>query len=219
MIDEPVITPALGDAVPTPARSAEALRVLATRRSTLARLIGEPGPSQQELELIMRIGARVPDHRRLEPWRLVVVAGDDRRALQDRLALIYEETQEPTSAEEREKELDKLASFARAPITICVVSRVRTDSDKARKTPEWEQQLSAGAVCQNLLSAANASGYACQWVTEWCAYERRVAELLCLGVGERVAGFVFIGTALQAPLERQRPKLDTLVDRWRDGAA
>lgn len=216
MADPTTISPALGDPVPSPERSPETLALLASRRSTLARLIGEPGPSESELELILRIGVRVPDHRRLEPWRLVVVRGDERRALHARLEEIYEDTQRPDSAEARDKALEKLASIARAPVTICVVSCVRSDSEKARKTPEWEQQLSAGAVCQSLLLAVSASGYAGQWVTEWYAYEPRARRTMGLSSEERIAGFVFVGTASQAPLERQRPEPAQLVQHWRD---
>ena len=119
---------------------------------------------------------------------------------------------------EREKALEKLGILTRAPVTICVVSAIRSDSEKARKTPEWEQQLSVGAACQNLLLAANASGYAAQWVTEWYAYEPRVHEALRLTAGERIAGFIFIGTATQDPLERVRPEVGELVHRWSGGA-
>ena len=167
----------------------------------------------------MQISGRVPDHRRLEPWRLVVVEGAARQKLHARLSAIYAETQSPASPQESEKALEKLDALVNAPVTICVVSAIRTDSEKARKTPEWEQQLSVGAVCQNLLLAANASGYAAQWVTEWYAYEPRVWKALGLNAGERIAGFIFIGTARQDPLERQRPEPGDFVRRWRGDAS
>ena len=211
--------PALGDSVAAARASHETLELLAARRSTLAKLLGEPGPSEGELEIILQIAGRVPDHRRLEPWRLVVIEGAARQELHARLSAIYAETQRSGSPKESEKALEKLAAVVNAPVTICVVSAIRADSEKARKTPEWEQQLSVGAVCQNLLLAANASGYAAQWVTEWYAYEPRVWQALDLNAGERIAGFIFVGTARQDPLERKRPEPAAYVRRWRgDGS-
>lgn len=206
--------PALGDQVAPARPSCEALELLALRRSTLAKLLGEPGPTRAELAAILEIGCRVPDHRRLEPWRLVVIEAGAREPFHARLAQIYADIQALDTEEEREKTLEKLLCFRNAPVTICVVSSPRSDTEKARKTPKWEQQLSAGAVCQSLLLAASASGYAAQWVTEWYAYEPRVRELLGLRESEQVAGFVFMGTARQRPLERRRPDLSERVVRW-----
>ena len=214
-----VSAPTLGDPVRPARRSPETLELLATRRSTLAKTLAEPGPSEGELEQILEIGARVPDHRRLAPWRFVVIRGRAREALHARLETIYAETQEAASEEARAKAMDKLASVARVPVTICVVSAIRTDTEPARRTPAWEQELSAGAACQNLLVAACASGYAAQWVTEWYAYEPRVQRALGLGTDERIAGFVFVGTATQEPLERQRRPLSELVRHWSGNVA
>ena len=211
-------SPALGDSFAASRSSESTLELLNTRRSTLARLICPPGPSRAELDGILRIGARVPDHRRLQPWRFLVILGAERERLHDRLSEIYTETQPTLSDEEREKGLEKISSFARAPVTICIVSATKNDSGKARKTPLWEQQLSAGAACQNLLIAASASGYAAQWVTEWCAYDPLVQRTLGLAEGEQIAGFVFIGTATQNPLERKRPESGQVVEYWTAGS-
>ena len=215
MVDFTPAAPAVGDRLRAARPSHDTLELLATRRSTLAKLLSEPGPSESELELMLQIGGRVPDHRRLEPWRLLVIRGDERRTLHARLAKIYDETHAEASGEARAKALEKLDAVARAPVTICVVSSIKDDTEKARKTPAWEQQLSVGAVCQNLLVAASASGYAAQWVTEWYAYEPRVKAALGLAHGEQIAGFVFVGSALQDPLERVRPDRSALVHYWR----
>lgn len=210
-------SPLFGDPVGAARPSTDALEFLATRRSTLAKLLDEPGPSDPELADILRIGARVPDHRRLAPWRFVVVRDEARQDFCRRLEQIYAITGAPDTPEERDKALEKLASLGRVPVTICVVSAVRAESEKARRTPEWEQHLSVGAACQNLLLAASASGYAAQWVTEWYAYEPRVKHVLGLDEAERIAGFVLIGTAVQEPLERRRSDLADVVRFWRDG--
>ena len=102
--------------------------------------------------------------------------------------------------------------FARAPVVIAIVSRTIPE----HKIPEWEQVLSAGAVCMNLLNAAHAAGYSAQWLTDWCAFDDEAGRVLGLADGERFAGFIHIGTALEPPVERPRPDLDTIVSDWTD---
>ena len=206
--------PKLGDTLASARPSAETLSLLSKRRSTVAKLMGPPGPSGGELALILRIGARAPDHRRLEPWRFVVIRGEARQGFRLLLEDCHRRRSSGSSPEELAESFEKSTGALRAPVIVCVVSAVRTDSDVARKTPEWEQQLSAGAVCQNLLLAASASGYAAQWTTEWYAYEPLVLSALGLSGDERVAGFVYIGTTSQEPLERQRPRTEGLVTFW-----
>ena len=94
---------------------------------------------------------------------------------------------------------------------VAVVSSVKDDG----KTPEWEQVLCSGAVCQNMIIAASASGFAAQWLTEWYAFDRRVLDALGLNQDERIAGFVYMGTATETPLERPRPDLDALITEFR----
>ena len=102
------------------------------------------------------------------------------------------------------------ARFERAPVVVAVISKITAKP----AVPEWEQILSAGAVCQNMLSAANASGFSAQWITEWYAYDQQVCAALALEEGERVAGFVYIGTAQEPPEERDRPDLDEITTSW-----
>lgn len=211
----PVIEePKLGETLASACPSAETLSLLAGRRSTVAKLLGPPGPSQAELALIFRVGARVPDHRRLMPWRFVVIRGEATHDFRLLLEDCHRRRSPCSSRKELAESFEKSTGALRAPIIVCVVSTVRDDSEPARRTPAWEQRLSAGAVCQNLLLAASASGYAAQWITEWYAYEPRVLRALGLSEAERVAGFVCIGTASQEPLERQRPRTDDLVTFW-----
>jgi nitroreductase len=98
--------------------------------------------------------------------------------------------------------------FMRAPVVIAVIS----DVTENHKIPEWEQILSAGAVCQNLLVAASAMGFAAQWLTEWYAYDRAVKTELGLSPGERVAGFIYVGSA--ACDAEERPRKAPRVTRW-----
>ena len=206
--------PKLGDALAPARRSTETLTLLSERRSTVAKQLGPPGPADGELELILRLGLRAPDHRRLEPWRLVVIRGEAKQSFRLLLEDCHRRRKTGSGPEELAEAFEKSAGVLSAPVIVCVVSAVRADSEAARKTPEWEQQLSAGAVCQNLLLAASASGYAAQWITEWYAYEPDVMSALGLGAGERVAGFVCIGTARQEPLERQRPQPARRISFW-----
>jgi nitroreductase len=100
--------------------------------------------------------------------------------------------------------------FLRAPLVVAVVSRVR----EMRGAPEWEQVLSAGAACMNLCVAANALGYGTTWITEWVSYSKAFGEGFGLAGNERIAGFIYIGTAKERPAERERPQLSEVVMRW-----
>ncbi|MEM9169966.1 MAG: nitroreductase family protein, partial [Pseudomonadota bacterium] len=154
--------PDLGEDLPAAWPSQETLAFLARRRSTTARLLAGPGPDAEALSLMLRIAARAPDHRRVTPFRFIVYEGAARTRAGEALAAAFR-TMEPGAADDRVAQ--ERARFERAPVVVAVVSKV----DPNHKTPEWEQILTAGAVCQNLLLAALASGFAAQWLTEWYA--------------------------------------------------
>ncbi len=181
--------------------------MMALRRSGGKQMIGSPGPDPTELEEILRVAARVPDHRRLEPWRFIVFEGEARREFGARLAAIH--AADHPDATERDM-ADARALPLRAPVVIAVIS----SPDPDHKTPVWEQELSAGAVCQNLLLSANAAGWAGVWLTEWIAYDRAVSVELGLTTHERVAGFIYLGTAKANPPERPRPDMPGKISRW-----
>lgn len=188
--------------------SEETLRLLSLRRSTNAAMLGEPGPDGRQLDDLLRIAARVPDHRRVVPYRFIVIEGEARRGFGDVLGKALASEKKP---EKEAKATDKGMVLAlRAPTIVAVVARIDID----HKTPEWEQTLTVGAVCQTLLVAASAMGFASQWLTEWIAYDPDVAAGLGLSAGERVAGLVYLGTAKEPPKERQRPGMSDLVTRW-----
>jgi nitroreductase len=180
---------------------------LLSRRSVAANMLGEPGPDKEELTRILTAAARVPDHKKLSPWRFILFQGEA-RARFGQVLLAACRANEPDAAASR---LDFEAQrFLRAPLVVCVVSRV-VDNPAA---PEWEQILSAGAACQSLLIAATALGYGAQWITEWYAYDRSVRRALKLAANERVAGFIYIGTAAEKPAERERPLLTDVVTQY-----
>src|SRR4029077_10676481 len=181
---------------------------LLTRRSVSANSLGEPGPSQDEIEQILTAAARVPDHKKLVPWRFLLFQGDARAAFGEILAEICKREERDPSQFRLETEAKR---FMRAPLVIAVISRVR----KNPAAPEWEQVLSAGAACQNLLTAATALGYGAQWITEWYGYSQGVRAALKLADNERVAGFVYIGTAKETPEERGRRAFSDMVRPWR----
>jgi len=62
--------------------------------------------------------------------------------------------------------------------------------------------------------AAQAHGFGAQWLTEWYAFDANVKAALGVEAGERVAGFIYIGTATTEPTERSRPNLDKLTIYW-----
>ena len=179
-----------------------AIDLLLSRRSGSAKTMREPGPSSSQLALILRAGARVPDHGKLFPWRFIVFQGKGR----ERAGAILAEVMQAEGERDKQVEEER-GRFLRAPLVVAVISAAR----EQHKIPVWEQELSAGAVCQNLLIAATASGFVAQWVTEWYAYHPMVKERLGLKAGERIAGFVYIGTAKDELEERPRPDMDKIV--------
>ncbi len=181
---------------------------LLTRRSVSANSLTEPGPTAAELEQILTAAARVPDHKKLVPWRFVLFEGSARESFGQVLAEVCRAEENDPGAFRLQNEAKQ---FLRAPIVIAVVSRV-TQNPAA---PEWEQILSAGAVCQNLIVAATSLGYGAQWITEWYSYSDGVRTALGLAGNERVAGFVYIGTPKEKPEERERPRLADIVTSWR----
>lgn len=186
---------------------ASARRLLALRRSASARHLTAPGPSADDLDELLRIAARVPDHRRISPWRFIVFEREARAGFGQALMRIYDrKTPDATSQDV----LDVADLPLRAPTIVAVISA----PDVTHKTPVWEQELSAGAVCYNLLLAANASGWAGAWLTEWMAFDPDVGALLGLGADERVAGFIYLGTATIAPVERARIDTADIITRW-----
>lgn len=180
---------------------------LLTRRSVSANALSEPGPDAGQLDQILTAAARVPDHKKLVPWRFIVFEGDAREAFGRVIAQACRAEEGEPSAFRLELEAKR---FVRAPVVIAVISRVV----QSPAVPEWEQVLSAGAVCQNLIVAATALGFGAQWITEWYAFSAGVREALHLADNERVAGFIYIGTAKETPEERDRPALADIVTTW-----
>ncbi|MBS7698129.1 MULTISPECIES: nitroreductase [unclassified Chelatococcus] len=183
------------------------LELLQTRRSVPPRLLHAPGPSPEELSLLLRIASRVPDHGKLAPWRFIVFQGDARKAAGELIAGVYAADNPEADDKRLAAERDRLAF---APLVIGIVSRAGAHV----KIPEWEQVLSAGAVAMNLTIAANAMGYGSAWLTEWYAYDRRVLEKLGVAANERMAGFVHIGTPVERQPDRPRPDLADVVTHF-----
>jgi nitroreductase len=195
--------PGFGEALPV-AASPEVLRFLALRRSTSAVTLAEPAPDAKQLADLLRVAVRVPDHGKLSPWRFVVLQGGDKAAFAARLESLAAEREDPQLAA-------KLGKLKIPPLAVVVVSSPQPTS----AIPVWEQELSAGAVCANLLYAALAMGFGANWITDWYSYDAEAGAVLGLRDGERVAGFILLGTPREAPLERERPALDPLVTHWR----
>jgi len=188
-------------------KSMETLDLLHRRRSTSAKAMGEPGPDAAQLQQILQAACRVPDHGKLFPWRFLVIQGEARARLGEVLeeALVARNANVSESLRRFERN-----RFLRAPVVVTVISSLKTE----KPIPEWEQHLSAGAVCQNLLIAATASGFGANWLTEWCAYDDIVTQKLGLGEGEKIAAFIYIGTGTAPLEERPRPLLEDIVTNW-----
>lgn len=183
----------------------EALKTyMQSRRSIPAAQLGPPGPSRAEIESMLAIAARVPDHGKLAPWRFIVYAGAVRERLGERLLELARRHNRDLSEAMAEIERTRLT---RAPVAVAVVSRAAPHP----KIPEWEQVLSAGAACMNLLIAANAHGYAANWLTEWMTFDAEAAAILGVAAEERIAGIIHVGTPQQPPFERARPDLAAIT--------
>ena len=185
------------------------LDLLDSRRSTPSRQLGEPGPDAAQLQRLLGAAIRVPDHGKLVPWRLLLIRGDARARLGERLAEIHRrnEPDAPDSVLTKDRE-----RYNFAPLIVAVIARADADHPKI---PLQEQILSAGCVAYNLLLGAQALGFGAQWLTGWAAYDRAAAEVLGLAANERVVGFVHIGTPRETAPERTRPLLHDVVSEFR----
>lgn len=181
----------------------DTIALLKSRRSAPPTLMAGPGPSADELRTILTVGSRVPDHGKLAPWRFILLEGAARERA-GKLALKIRVSDAPEL--EEAKRAEESGRFARAPLVIGVVSRAAPHV----KIPEWEQLLSAGAVCMNTIVAARALGYSATWLTEWVAYDARFRAALGLAEHERIAGFLYVGKG-PAIEDRPRPSLDDIV--------
>lgn len=180
---------------------------LLSRRSVGAAFLKDPGPDADALRTMLTIATRVPDHGKLTPWRLVVIAGDDRVAAGEALAAIAASANPSLDAQGLEIERQR---FLPAPLTVGVISSPKPSP----KVPELEQVLSAGNVAFNLVHAAHAMGFAASWVTRWFSFDADASAVLGALPGERFVGFVHIGTPAIVPEDRPRPSLDDVVSRW-----
>lgn len=179
-----------------------AIELLTRRRSVLSKNLSVPGPSNKQLQKILEIAVRVPDHRKLEPWRFIVIEGKKRKKLGEKFCKIKFQNCDLTG----EQIIAEQNRYMYAPTIIVVVF-----SPVEHKTPVFEQLLSCGAVCQHINLASTALGFSSQWVTNWCAFDEQAQNELGLKAHESIAGFFHIGTAQCIPNDRQRPNLKEKV--------
>ncbi|WP_371345352.1 nitroreductase [Ancylobacter sp. IITR112] len=190
--------------------SPDTLALLASRRSVAAAGLQAPGPNAEETQRLLTLAARVPDHGMLTPWRFILIEGTARAEIGALLAQAYRANNPQMPEEKREKFAAIMGRLFPAPLAVVVVSRPVAGS----AIPGFEQELSAGAVCMNLLTGATAMGFDGIWVTGWAATHKAALAILGVGEGERVAGIVHIGTASEAPADRPRPDVAALATRW-----
>ena len=186
--------------------TSSALALLKTRRSGKPRDMIEPGPDAAQLRAIMEAAIRVPDHGKLSPWRFVIVGADQR----DRLAKLLTSAYRTEKPDAGRLEIEAMEQFARqAPTLVVALSTPVAGS----KIPVWEQELSVGAACMNLLTAAHASGFVGSWLTGWPTYSNAVRDAFG-DAGDKLAGFIFIGSPARELEERPRPDYDIVVTDW-----
>lgn len=181
--------------------------LLKIRRSVKPIEMTGPGPSPAELDTILLLGARVPDHGKLAPWRFIVFEGEARHRAGDIFARVFTSNNPAATADQIERER---GAFAAAPLVIALVSRARAHP----KIPLWEQELSAGASAMNIVIAANALGYVASWLTGWAAFDRKVLDALGLAADEKIAGFIHVGRPTRVVEDRDRPVMSQIVTRF-----
>ncbi len=194
--------PLFGDVIASQA-SPHTLDFLARRRSASAMALVAPGPTRSELNVMLRLAARVPDHGKLNPWRFVILEGESKAAFTAKLEAIA------VARPDAPKAIGALGKLRIPPLAVAVIS-----SPVAGNIPLWEQQLSAGAVCTTLLIAATAMGYGANWITDWYGFDAAALQVLGVREGEQVAGFIYLGSFGEPPQERVRPDLDSIVSDW-----
>jgi len=185
----------------------ELTEYLKTRRSDLAMTLVEPAPNESEIETMITLASRVPDHGKLAPWRFVEYGFEDRKKLAENMGALSDQDADIDRKESRVKEISR---FQSAPLVIGVISTATAHP----KVPEWEQVLSAGAATMQLLIAANALGYGSQWLTGWYTRDVNVLKLLGVSDNEQVAGMVHIGSPSAQKTERTRPELSDIYSRY-----
>lgn len=185
----------------------DALTLLRTRKSPKIFDIATPGPSPSDIDAMLAIASRVPDHGKLAPWRFVVFEGEARERAGEAIASVFR--QDNPDADEDRVNIER-TRLSRAPVVIAVVSRAGPHV----KIPEWEQLMSGAAASTLLVLAAHAHGYAATWLTEWYAYDPRTRAAFGLAENERIVGFVHIGTLAKAQEDRPRPALSDIVTRF-----
>jgi nitroreductase len=185
----------------------DAIELLKIRRSVKPREMTGPGPSPAELETILTIGARVPDHGKLAPWRFIVFEGDARERAGEVIAKVFAKKNPHATAADIDVEKKRLTD---APLVIAVVSLTKPHP----KVPPFEQELSAGASAMNIVTAATALGYGACWLTGWFAFDRDALDGLGVKADEKIAGFIHIGKATRPNEERPRPVLSEIVTRF-----
>jgi nitroreductase len=185
-----------------------ALKLLNDRRSVPSRQLGEPGPDPAQLRGLLEAASRVPDHGKLVPWRFLLIHGDARRRLGDLLAQTTLANNPDAAPAVIEKDR---ARFSFAPLIVTVIAQI---DETQSKVPAQEQLLTAGCVAYNLLLGAQQLGYGAQWLTGWAAYDATILGALGVHAGERVVGFVHIGSASEPAPERLRPDVSALVSEW-----
>ena len=181
----------------------QTIDLLLNRRSLVASKLIDPGPNKEELNLILRCAIRVPDHGKLAPWRIKVFEGAAKEDLGRKCGDIFKKNNPDASPAQLIAEYERPS---RAPLLLVVSTKLQE-----ARIPKWEQILSGGAVCQNVLVAATALGYHSQWLSEWPNYDKEVKAVSGLEENDEFLGFIYIGSAEEKPSERKRPIFEEIV--------
>ncbi len=187
----------------TAARMPEVLESIMSRVSAVT--LKDPGPTNEDLRLILKAATRAPDHGKLQPWRFVVIEGTARERFGDVTASALKARRPDITAIELQREREKIF---RAPTTVAVIAKIIEG-----KIMPVEQLLAVAAATQNMILAAHALGYGTMWKTGDAAYDATVKEFLGFEAADAVVGFIYLGTIDVMPKNYRETKLEDVISR------
>ncbi len=188
--------------------SNEVIRAIRTRRSA-AKLSAERPVSRETVELVLDAAIWAPNHHLTEPWRFVVITGDERR----RFGEAVEDAILSTSADPAPSP-EMVARERMRPMTAPVVIAVVCSPNEDERAIPQEELVACGGALQNMLLAAHSFGLGTKIKTGAYSYSLVVRNFLKMKDSESLIAFVYLGFPEGEARPGKRVGLEGKVD-WR----
>lgn len=183
----------------------DAIESLLTRQSN--GVLEDPGPSNEELDIMFKAACQAPDHCGLTPWRFIVIRGEARQMLGSLFVKSVQNRNHRMSEETKEK-------FQNLPLTAPLLIAVVCCEKEHARVPKVELYLSLGAAVGNILLAAHAQDLGAMWRTGDVSYCPIVSGGLGLVTTEKLCGFVYLGKIKSKKNRTNRPLYNEIVTTW-----